>query len=116
MLTAQPDDDNDVTHLKYIKTLIYSHHIHHHHHHQVALLAHISMTLLRHSSLSDIALGRSSAWHSGASMRSGPQEHAYELILPSPAISVIREFFPGRGHISTTVWEYHMDINQTLRE
>ena len=35
----------------------------HHHHHHVALLARISLTLSRHSSLSFIALGRSSGQH-----------------------------------------------------
>ena len=36
---------------------------HHHHHHHIALVARISMTLFRHSSLSFIALGRSSGQH-----------------------------------------------------
>ena len=43
-----------------------SHHIyiyHHHHHHHVALVARISLTLSLHSSLSFIALGRSSGQH-----------------------------------------------------
>ena len=48
----------------YTYTLIYLHrHIHHHHHHHVALVARISLTLSRHSSLSFIALGRSSGQH-----------------------------------------------------
>ena len=37
--------------------------IHHHHHHHVVLVARISLTLSRHSSLSFIALGRSSGQH-----------------------------------------------------
>ena len=36
------------------------HHHHHHHHHHIVLAARISLTLSRHSSLSFIALGRSS--------------------------------------------------------
>ena len=36
---------------------------HHHHHHHVALVARISLTLSRHSSLSFISLGRSSGQH-----------------------------------------------------
>ena len=36
---------------------------HHHHHHHLALVARISLTLSRHSSLSLIALGRSSGQH-----------------------------------------------------
>ena len=36
---------------------------HHHHHHHLALVARISLTLSRHSSLSFIALGRSSGQH-----------------------------------------------------
>ena len=37
--------------------------IYHHHHHHIALVAWISLTLSRHSSLSFIALGRSSGQH-----------------------------------------------------
>ena len=37
--------------------------LHHHHHHHIALVARISLTLSRHSSLSFIALGRSSGQH-----------------------------------------------------
>ena len=36
---------------------------HHHHHHHIALVARISLTLSRHSSLSFIALGKSSGQH-----------------------------------------------------
>ena len=36
---------------------------HHHHHHHIALVAQITLTLSRHSSLSFIALGRSSGQH-----------------------------------------------------
>ena len=36
---------------------------HHHHYHHIALVARISLTLSRHSSLSFIALGRSSGQH-----------------------------------------------------
>ena len=41
--------------------------IYHHHHHNVALVARISLTLSHHSSLSFIALGRSSGQHSVSS-------------------------------------------------
>ena len=41
--------------------------IYHHHHHHVALVARMSLTLSRHSSLSFIALGRSSGQHSVSS-------------------------------------------------
>ena len=37
--------------------------IYHHHHHHIALVARISLTLSRHSSLSFIGLGRSSGQH-----------------------------------------------------
>ena len=43
--------------------LDYRRQIHHHHHHHIALVASISLTLSRHSSLSFIALGRSSGQH-----------------------------------------------------
>ena len=42
---------------------IYIYIYHHHHHHHIALVARISLTLSRHSSLSFIALGRSSGQH-----------------------------------------------------
>ena len=47
----------------YIYTYIYIYIYHHHHHHHIALVARISLTLSRHSSLSFIALGRSSGQH-----------------------------------------------------
>ena len=37
--------------------------VHHHHHHHITLVARISLTLSRHSSLLFIALGRSSEQH-----------------------------------------------------
>ncbi len=46
-----------------ITILLLSIYHHHHHHHHVALVAWISLTLSRHSSLSFIALGRSSGQH-----------------------------------------------------
>ena len=47
----------------YLHTQIIYDIIYHHHHHHVALVALISLTLSRHSSLSFIALGRSSGQH-----------------------------------------------------
>ena len=45
-------------------TYVYTYMLHHHHHHHhIALVARISLTLSRHSSLSSIALGRSSGQH-----------------------------------------------------
>ena len=41
-------------------TMEINHHHHHHHHHHIVLAARISLTLSRNSSLSFIALGRSS--------------------------------------------------------
>ena len=49
--------------IKISKKHILKEKIHHHHHHHVALVAQISLTLSRHSSLSFIALGRSSGQH-----------------------------------------------------
>ena len=43
--------------------ILYFKYHHHHHHHHVALVARISLTLSRHSSLSFIAQGRSSGQH-----------------------------------------------------
>ena len=47
----------------YIYIYIYIYIYHHHHHHHIALVARISLTLSRHSSLSFTALGRSSGQH-----------------------------------------------------
>ena len=49
--------------LTIITNICYRNHHHHHHHHHVVLVARISLTLSRHSSLSFIALGRSSGQH-----------------------------------------------------
>ena len=46
-----------------IKNGIHTKLIYHHHHHHIALVARISLILSRHSSLSFIALGRSSGQH-----------------------------------------------------
>ena len=74
---------------------------HHHHHHHIALVARISLILSRHSSLSFIALGRSSGQHPVSShscwmyVRAGRPAFArpcvgyisYEFISASPAVS-----------------------------
>ena len=66
----------------HIDMYIYIHIYHHHHHHHNALVARISLTLSRHSSLSFIALGRSSGQHSVSShsccmyVRAGPPAFA----------------------------------------
>ena len=44
-------------------THTHTHTCRHHHHHHVAMVARISLTLSRHSSLSFVALGRSSRQH-----------------------------------------------------
>ena len=49
--------------LRHLILLLHPSFNHHHHHHHVALVARISLTLSRHSSLSFIALGRSSGQH-----------------------------------------------------
>ena len=46
----------------YLMSCVYEYH-HHHHHHHIVLVARISLTISRHSSLSFIALGRSSGQH-----------------------------------------------------
>ena len=77
---------------------------HHHHHHHVTLVARISLTLSLHSSLSFIALGRSSGQHPVSShgcwmyVRAGRPAFArpcvgvhewgsYEFVPASPAVS-----------------------------
>ena len=46
-----------------VRIYAYSLSVYHHHHHHIALVARISLTLSRHSSLSFIALGMSSGQH-----------------------------------------------------
>ena len=48
---------------QFIKMSIFFQNKNHHHHHHILLVARISLTLSRHSSLSFIALGRSSGQH-----------------------------------------------------
>ena len=61
VLAARHDnDDDDNIYIVNCSTVIY-------HHHHVALVARISLTLSRHSSLSFITLGRSSGQHSVSS-------------------------------------------------
>ena len=77
----------------YIYVYIYMYIYHHHYH--VALVAWISLTLSRHSSLSFIALGLSSGQHPVSShscfcsaMCGGPYEYiSYEFVPASPAVS-----------------------------
>ena len=49
--------------IHFILCLYHLERYHHHHHHHIVLVARISLTLSRHSSLSFIALGRSSGQH-----------------------------------------------------
>ena len=49
--------------LSSLRCIPFSNLYHHHHHHHIVLAARISLTLSRHSSLSFIALGRSSGQH-----------------------------------------------------
>ena len=58
--TFKSNSDVYFVRLYFISNFIY---IYHHHHHHIVLAARISLTLSRHSSLSFIALGRSSGQH-----------------------------------------------------
>ena len=62
VLTTPLDFSQQETSFTYIYNLIFisDTYIYHHHHHHIVLAARISLTLSRHSSLSFIALGRSS--------------------------------------------------------
>ena len=97
--------------------------VHHHHHHHLALVARISLTLSRHSSLSFIALGRSSGQHPVSShscwmyVRAGRPAFArpcvevhkstshYEFVPASPAVSCMSgssnlNSFRDRGQVA----------------
>ena len=60
----------------------------HHHHHHVALVARISLTLSRHSSLSFIALGRSSGQHPVSSHSCWMYVRAGCLAFARPCVGV----------------------------
>ena len=59
-----------------------------HHHHNVALVARISLTLSRHSSLSFIALGRSSGQHPVSSHSCWMYVHAGRPAFARPCVGV----------------------------
>ena len=59
-----------------------------HHHHHVALVARISLTLSRHSSLSFIALGRSSGQHPVSSHSCWMYVHAGRPAFARPCVGV----------------------------
>ena len=59
-----------------------------HHHHHVALVARISLTLSRHSSLSFIALGRSSGQHPVSSHSCWMYVHAGRPAFARPSVGV----------------------------
>ena len=65
----------------------HSHH-HHHHHHHVALVARISLTLSRHSSLSFIASGRSSGQYTVSSHSCWMYVRAGHPALARPCVGV----------------------------
>ena len=60
----------------------------HHHHHHVVLVARISLTLSRHSSLSFIALGRSSGQHPVSSHSCWMYVHAGRPAFARPCVGV----------------------------
>ena len=60
----------------------------HHHHHHVTLVARISLTLSRHSSLSFIALGRSSGQHPISSHSCWMYVHAGRPAFARPCVGV----------------------------
>ena len=115
----------------------------HHHHHHIVLAARISLTLSRHSSLSFIALGRSSGQHPVSShscwmyVRAGRPAFARPcvgihkstslmssslLLQQCPACLVRLTWIDfviggrGSGHIDTAIWMHYMDANKTARE
>ena len=119
--------------------------LYHHHHHHIALVARISLTLSRHSSLSFIALGRSSGQHPVSShscwmyVRAGRPAFARPcvgihkstslmssslllqlcpacLVLLTWIVFVIGGRWPGSGRIDTSIWLHYMDANKTAGE
>ena len=71
-----------------VNLLIYCSFIKHHHHHHIALVARISLTLSRHSSLSFIALGRSSGQHPVSSHSSWMYVRAVRPAFARPCVGV----------------------------
>ena len=64
------------------------HFSYHHHHHHIALVARISLTLSRHSSLSFIALGRSSGQHPVSSQSCWMYVRAGRLAFARPCVGI----------------------------
>ena len=62
----------------------------HHHHHHIALVARISLTLSRHSSLSFIALGRSSGQHPVSSHSCWMYVRAGRPAFARPCVGILR--------------------------
>ena len=62
--------------------------MYHHHHHHVVLVARISLTLSRHSSLSFIALGRSSGQHPVSSHSCWMYVHVGRPAFARPCVGV----------------------------
>ena len=62
--------------------------IYHHHHHHIALVARISLTISRHSSLSFIALGRSSGQHPVSSHSCWMYVHRGRPAFARPCVGV----------------------------
>ena len=69
---------------------------HHHHHHHIALVARISLTLSRHSSLSFIALGGSSGQHPVSSHSCWMYVRAGHPAFARPCVGVHKNTSLGR--------------------
>ena len=80
-------------HYIYIYIYIY---IYHHHHHHVALVARISLTLSRHSSLSFIAPGRSSGHHPVSSHSCWMYVRAGRTAFARPCVWVHKSISRGK--------------------
>ena len=81
----------------------YNHH-HHHHHHHIALVARISLTLSRHSSLSFIALGRSSGQHPVSSHSCWMYVRAGRPAFARPCVGIHK----SKAASSTNFWVFGM--------
>ena len=85
-----------------------------HHHHHIALVARISLTLSRHSSLSFIALGRSSGQHPVSSHSCWMYVRAGRPAFARPCVGVHDYYIFINLYVSLIIYIYR-DIGPAVR-
>ena len=100
---------------QYVYIYIYIYIYIYHHHHHVALVARISLTLSRHSSLSFIALGRSSGQHPVSSHSCWMYVRAGRPAFARPCVGVHKSTSLMSSSLLLQQCPVESWINQTLK-